>query len=121
MSEDLLVIGNYSMSDYYIELCELVGLRFLNVMDSFRSNPVRLDSVIAEINYDTELIVSNENGEPHKHGQKAKIVMTSFKTSNNIQFYIIIFIKNVLMSKSHEELLPILKNHLSDIMFLIIK
>ncbi|QEE14947.1 ADP-ribosylation factor-like protein [Promethearchaeum syntrophicum] len=121
MSEDLLVIGNYSMSDYYIDLCEIVGLRFLNVMDSFKSNPVRLDNVIVEVNYDTELIVSNENEKPLKRGQKAKIVMTSFKISNNIQFYIITFIKNILMSKSHEDLLPILKNNLSDMMYLLIK
>jgi len=121
MSEDLLVIGNYSMRDYYNELCELVGLRFLNVMDAFKLNPVRLDNVTVDINYDTELIVSNENEKSKKHGQKAKIIMTSFKTSNNIQFYIITFVKNVLMSKSHEELLPILKNHLSDMMYLIIK
>ena len=72
MSEDLLVIGNYSMSDYYIELCELVGLRFLNVMDSFKLHSVRLDNVIADIDYDTELIVSNENETPHKRGQKSK-------------------------------------------------
>ena len=121
MSEDLLVIGNYSMSDSYIELSELVGLRFLNVMDSFKLNSVRLDNVTVDIDYDTELLVSNMKNEPQKLGRKAKIVMTSFKTSNNIQFFIITFVKNVLMSKSYEELLPVLKNHLSDMMYLIIK
>jgi hypothetical protein len=121
MSEDLLVIGNYSISDFYTELCELVGLRFLNIMDSFKLNPVRLDNVKVDINYDTELFVSKKKKEPQKLEQKAKIVMTSFKTSNNIQFYIITFVKNVLNSKSHEDLLPILKNHLSDMIYLLVK
>ena len=121
MSEDLLVIGNYSISEYYIELCELVGLRFLNVMDSFNKNPVRLDNVTVDIDYDTELIVLKKEKEPPRLERKAKIVMTSFKTSNNFQFYIITFVKNFLMSKSQEDLLPILKNNLSDMMYLIVK
>ena len=120
MSEDLLAIGNYSISDYYIELCEQIGLRFLNVMDSFKLNPVKIDNIIVDIDYDTELIVLKKKKESQKSERKAKIVMTSFKTSNNIHFYIIAFVKDVLISKSYEELLPILKNHLSDMMFLLI-
>jgi len=120
MSEDLLTIGNYSINDYYIELCELVGLRFLNVMDSFKLNPVKIDYIIVDIDYDTELIVLKKKKESQNLERKAKIIMTSFKTSNNIDFYIIAFVKDVLISKSYEELLPILKNHLSDMMYLLI-
>ncbi len=121
LSEDLLVIGNYSMSVYYIELCELVGLRFLNVMDTSKSNPVRLDKITVDIDYDTELSGLITINKPEKQDRKAKIVMTSFKTSNNFHFYIITFIKNILTSKSHEKLLPILKNHLQDMMYLVTK
>ena len=82
---------------------------------------MRLDNVTVDIDYDTELIVLKKKNETQKLERKAKIVMTSFKTSNKIQFYIITFVKNVLNSKSHKELLPILKNHLSDMMYLIVK
>ncbi len=119
MSEDLLVIGSYSTSDYYIELCELVGLRFLNIMDSFKSNPVRLGNISVDIDYDTELNTIKKKNLSQNQEPRAKIVMTAFKTSNNIHFYIIAFIKNILITKSHEKLLPILKNNLSDMMYLV--
>ncbi|MHA1721222.1 MAG: ADP-ribosylation factor-like protein [Promethearchaeota archaeon] len=121
MSEDLLVVGNYSTNESYIELCELVGLRFLNVMDSYKLNPIQIDKITVDLDYKSELIPLKQKKSSKESGKKAKIIMTSFETSNKIQFFIITLIKNVLFSRSLEELLPTLKNHLSDMMYLVTK